>query len=104
MTYARTAGSSFDTDYYLTHHAPLAAETFTRLGMIKAEVEIVTAQVRAEVPDVYAVTNQYWPSLEIAQRAFADPVVDQVRADTHHFFGGHPTVRFAELHVPASRA
>ncbi|MFI6956589.1 EthD family reductase [Nocardia sp. NPDC050408] len=100
LTYPRRGDVRFDTDYYLGHHVPLAARVFGALGVRRIEVEVVVDQVRATEPDVFAVTNQYWDSLEQARAAFADPSVAQVRSDAHNFYdAGPPTVRYSTLHI-----
>lgn len=105
LSYPRAEGSTFDEDYYLHRHASYAAGVFTQLGMIRAEADVVLAQVRAEVPDLFAVTSQYWNSLDEARAAFRHPSVDDVRADAHHFYNGTPTVRFSTIHaVPTDTA
>lgn len=99
LSYPRVEDATFDEDYYVHQHASYAAGVFTALGMIRAEADVVLAQVRADVPDVFAVTTQYWNDLDEARAAFRHPSVDDVRADAHHFYNGTPTVRFSTIHT-----
>lgn len=100
LSYPRVDGLDFDADYYLNRHAPFATEVFTRLGMMRAELNLAERQVRADQPDVYAVTTQYWPSLEVAEAAFAAEDVQRVREDAHHFYAAPATVRFYRFIEP----
>lgn len=102
LSYPRADGLDFDYEYYVNQHAPYAIGVFKKLGMIRAELDIVERQVRADVPDVYAVTTQYWPSFEAAQDAFASEEVQQVREDAHHYYAAPATVRFCTLIQPDS--
>ena len=100
LTYPRRDGANFDRDYYLNQHVPLAAKTFGALGVRRIEVDVVTDQLRAELPDVFAVTNQYWDSPEQARAAFAHPSVEKVRLDSHGFYdAGPPTIRYSASHI-----
>lgn len=97
LSYPRGPGATFDEEYYLNVHAPFARKTFEQFGMVRSELEIVTRQVRADEPDVFAVTSQYWNSVDDAERAFASDEVAAVRADAHEFYSGVPTIRFSTV-------
>lgn len=100
LSYPRAEGLDFDTDYYVNRHAPYAIREFRKFGLIRAELGLCERQVRADVPDVFAMTTQYWPTVEDAQRAFASEEIAQVRADAHHFYAAPAVVRFFTLIQP----
>jgi uncharacterized protein (TIGR02118 family) len=99
LSYPREPGATFDEGYYLSVHAPFSRQTFEQFGMVRSELELVIRQVRADVPDVFAVTSQYWHSVEDAERAFGSDEVAAVRADAHKFYSGVPTVRFSKVYA-----
>lgn len=101
LSYPRVGGATFDYDYYVNVHLPFASATFTELGMLYTELDLVERQVRADEPDLFAVTNQYWNSISEAESAFSSPRIEEVRADAHNFYsGGPPTVRFSSVVSP----
>jgi uncharacterized protein (TIGR02118 family) len=102
LSYPRTDDLDFDVDYYLEKHAPYAIGEFTKFGLIRAELDIAKRQVRAEHPDVYAVTTQYWPSFEHAEKAFASEEIQRVREDAHHYYAAPAVVRFFEITEPGA--
>jgi uncharacterized protein (TIGR02118 family) len=102
LSYPRVAELDFDYDYYVHKHSPYAIGEFKKFGMIRAELDLCERQVRAEVPDLYAVTTQYWQSTEDAENAFASEEVARVREDAHHYYAAPATVRFFTLIDPES--
>jgi uncharacterized protein (TIGR02118 family) len=100
LSYPRVEGLDFDYDYYVHRHAPFAIAEFMKFGLIRAELDIAERQVRADAPDVYAVTTHYWPSFEHAERAFASEEIQRVREDAHHYYAAPATVRFFTLIEP----
>lgn len=102
LVYSRDETSNFDERYYVEHHVPLSRATFLGLGMIRGEWDHVVAQARVDVPEAYAISYQYWRSVDEARQAFASEAAATVRADTHNFYSGLPTVFFSEINVPGS--
>jgi uncharacterized protein (TIGR02118 family) len=99
LSYRREPGATFDEEYYLSVHAPFARQTFEQFGMVRSELEVVIKQAHVDVPDVFAVSSQYWHSVEDAERAFGSDEVAAVRADAHKFYNGVPTVRFSKVYT-----
>lgn len=98
LLYPRTPETTFDATYYAERHVPFSRRVFTALGMVRSEWDLVLREARAETPSVYAISYQYWDSLDAVDAAFASEQVAAVRADTHHFYSGVPTVLVSEIH------
>ena len=85
VLYPRTENSTFNLDYYLSTHMPLAARAWTNYGFKAWSV----TQLSEDAPYSIHVLME-WDSREAFGKALQDPGTQEVMADVENFSSEKP--------------
>jgi uncharacterized protein (TIGR02118 family) len=98
VLYPSGDGKTFDMDYYINKHVPMAA------GLLGDAVKGVTVEkgLAGAAPDLpvpyVAVANTYFDSIETFQTAYG-PHIDTLMADVSNYTNIEPIVLFSEVMI-----
>lgn len=87
VAYPRAEGSTFNKEYYLSTHLPLAAGHWKKHGLKSYTV----TELNADGPYTYSVSME-WESLEGWGAATKDPSIKEVMEDVANFSNQKPVL------------
>ncbi|MCH9036902.1 MAG: EthD family reductase [Chloroflexi bacterium] len=95
IIYNKVGDSTFDYDYYVSSHMPLAKE---KLNPVKAEVDKIVGTPDQSPSPIHCVGYLYFNSMDDMQKAMAAGA-EPVMADIPNYYsGGAPVIIISEIH------
>lgn len=85
VMYPRKEGSTFNADYYISTHMPLAKRHWEKHGLKSYTV----SELNADGPYSYTVVTE-WESLEGFGKAAQDPSIKEIMDDVENFSSEKP--------------
>ncbi|KAG9196780.1 hypothetical protein G6514_004562 [Epicoccum nigrum] len=85
VLYPRTSKSTFDLDYYISTHMPLAAKAWTKYGL---KSWIITQLDESAPYSIHLLME--WADREGFNNAWHDPATQEVMADVENFSNEKP--------------
>jgi len=85
FVYPHSAASTFNLDYYLSHHLPLVGQYWGPRGLLSW-----TVTKGAEGTDYFLQTTIFWESLEAFEKVKS---MEEIMGDVKNFSNEAPTIR-----------
>ena len=96
IIYNKVEDSTFDYDYYVSSHMPMAGREF---NAARWEVDNIVATPDGNPSPIHCVGHLYFNSMEDLQKAMVEPSVGKVMGDIPNYYsGGPPVVLISEIH------
>lgn len=97
VLYPKTADSTFNLDYYLSHHGPLVRERLTPLGLTGFDVETGLAGGAPDTPPAYAlIARLNFATIDDLQAALGTHGAELI-ADIPNFTDAQPVMQISQL-------
>lgn len=96
VLYPNGDGSTFDHDYYLEHHMPMAAEVLGDALKGFAVDRGLSGVGPGEPPAYLAIGHLMFDSIEDFQSAFG-PSAERIQADVPNYTNTTPTIQISEV-------
>jgi uncharacterized protein (TIGR02118 family) len=94
--YLKREGSSFDFEYYLQKHLPLATARFAKCGLVDVQVMRGSAMLDGAPPSYWLIGNLVFASLREMQEAVSKHG-SEVMADIPNYTNVQPLIQIGEL-------
>ncbi len=97
IMYPATPGSSFDWNYYLGTHRPLAQKLLSPRGLLRMEIDRGVGAFPPGTPThFHAIGHLFFRTMDEMQSALADTAA-QFIADQRKYFSGESLVQVSEV-------
>jgi uncharacterized protein (TIGR02118 family) len=100
VIYPRTAGTTFDYDYYRTKHMPLVGERWRDAGLTGGEALLGKTGADGTEPPYFAIGIIHFDSEESLQAALQGQHAPEVIADIRNFTNVEPVIQVNDRFVP----
>jgi uncharacterized protein (TIGR02118 family) len=94
VIYNVTEGSTFDYDYYVNTHMPMAGREFKAA---RWEVDKIVGTPDGSPSPIHCVGYLYFDSMDDLQKAMVEPAAGKVMGDIPNYYSGAPTVLISEV-------
>jgi len=102
VVYPRTAGTTFNYDYYRSNHLPLVRERWAGAGLIGGEALLGTAGPDGSESPYFAIGIIHFDTAENLQAALNGEHAAEVIGDIMNFTNAQPVIQVNERFVPTS--
>ncbi|MGE5562823.1 MAG: EthD family reductase [Bacillota bacterium] len=96
VVYPRTAGTSFDYDYYRNQHLPLVGRLWQDAGLVGGEALLGTAAPDGSEAPYFAIGILHFESADALQAALAGEHSAEVIGDIRKFTDAEPVMQVNE--------
>src|SRR6476469_6740959 len=100
VVYPRTAGATFDYDYYQNQHLPLAGRRWAGAGMLGGEALLGQAAVDGSDSPYFAIGILHFESAEALKAALNGEHASEVINDIRNFTDVQPIIQINERITP----
>jgi len=100
VLYPRTAGATFDYDYYQTRHLPLAVQRWADAGLTGGEALLGKAAVDGSDAPFFAIGIIHFESAEALHAALTGEHASEVVGDIANFTNVQPIMQVNERAAP----
>ncbi len=102
VVYPRSAGATFDYDYYQNKHLPLALSRWADAGLVGGEALIGKSAVDGSEPPFFAIGIIHFQSSDALSAALAGEHASEVIGDIRNFTDVQPIIQINERIQPKS--
>src|SRR3954453_18738345 len=102
VVYPRSAGATFDYDYYETKHLRLAGQRWANAGMVGGEALLGKAAADGSEPPFLAIGIIHFESEEALNAALSGEHAPEIIGDIRNFTNVQPIIQVNQRIVPGS--
>ena len=102
VVYPRTAGATFDYEYYRTKHMPMVGERWGRAGLTGGEALLGKAAPDGSQPAYFAIGIIHFDTDEALEAALNGPHASEIMGDIANFTTAAPVIQLNERFLPPS--
>ena len=99
VLYPRHSESSFDIDYYKTHHLEMARQVLEPYGLAGLEWSEVVGAPGDQMPVFHAISHHSWRSVDDFRSAVQEGALARLAEDVPNFYSEHSLVAFVEHNI-----
>ena len=100
VVYPRTAGTSFDYDYYRNEHLPLVGRLWQDAGFVSGEALLGKAAPDGSEAPYFAIGILHFESAEALQAALSGEHAPEIIGDIRKFTNAEPVMQVNERAAP----
>ena len=102
VVYPRTAGATFDYEYYRNIHMPMVGERWAGAGLTGCEALLGKAAPDGSEPAYFAIGIIHFDSHESLEAALNGPHASEIIGDIANFTSAAPVIQLNERFLPPS--
>lgn len=100
VVYPRTAGTTFNYDYYQAKHMPLVGDRWSEAGLTGGEALLGKAAIDGSEPPYFAIGIIHFDTPESLQAALNGQYASEIIDDIRNFTDAEPMIQVNERFVP----